>query len=125
MATTRRAIVCLSRRSIKGPVACSYTPRLSPQRGIRHFQASAKLNDALRPAQPKNDVSPKVVRGQSKVFKDADEAVADIKSGSMILSAGFGLCGTAGTYSVTSSRLIADGLCGANLCNRDYYCRSC
>lgn len=40
--------------------------------------------------------APKIVRGKSKVFKDADEAVADLKSGSTILSAGFGLCGTAG-----------------------------
>lgn len=30
------------------------------------------------------------------MFKDADAAVADLKSGSIILSAGFGLCGTAG-----------------------------
>jgi 3-oxoacid CoA-transferase len=30
------------------------------------------------------------------VFKDADEAVKDLQSGSMVLSAGFGLCGTAG-----------------------------
>lgn len=37
------------------------------------------------------------MRGTSKVFKSADEAVADIKSGSTILSAGFGLCGTAET----------------------------
>lgn len=40
--------------------------------------------------------APKPTRGTSKVFKSADEAVADIKSGSTILSAGFGLCGTAG-----------------------------
>jgi 3-oxoacid CoA-transferase len=30
------------------------------------------------------------------VYKDADAAVADIKSGSTILSSGFGLCGVAG-----------------------------
>jgi 3-oxoacid CoA-transferase len=30
------------------------------------------------------------------VYKNADAAVADLKSGSTILSAGFGLCGTAG-----------------------------
>lgn len=34
----------------------------------------------------------------SKVWKNADAAVADIKSGSTVLSAGFGLCGTAGVY---------------------------
>jgi acyl CoA:acetate/3-ketoacid CoA transferase alpha subunit len=34
------------------------------------------------------------------VFKNADEAVADLKSGSTILSAGFGLCGTAGELKI-------------------------
>lgn len=42
------------------------------------------------------------MRGASKVYKNADEAVADIKSGSTILSAGFGLCGTAGTFYLIS-----------------------
>ena len=41
-------------------------------------------------------LAPKATRGTSKIFRNADEAVADIKSGSIILSAGFGLCGTAG-----------------------------
>lgn len=36
-------------------------------------------------------------RSASKLFKNADEAVADIQSGSVILSSGFGLCGTAET----------------------------
>nr|OQO23780.1 hypothetical protein B0A51_06729 [Rachicladosporium sp. CCFEE 5018] len=36
-------------------------------------------------------------RGGSKLFDSVDEAVADIKSGSIVLSAGFGLCGTAET----------------------------
>jgi 3-oxoacid CoA-transferase len=41
--------------------------------------------------------APAKKRGGSKVFDSADEAVADIKSGSIVLSAGFGLCGTAET----------------------------
>ncbi|KAJ4157034.1 hypothetical protein NW754_008676 [Fusarium falciforme] len=36
-------------------------------------------------------------RGHSKLFDNADAAVADIKSGSTVLSAGFGLCGVADT----------------------------
>ncbi|KAK8867655.1 succinyl-CoA:3-ketoacid-coenzyme A transferase [Apiospora arundinis] len=36
-------------------------------------------------------------RGGSKVFKSADDAIADIQDGSTILSAGFGLCGVAET----------------------------
>lgn len=43
-------------------------------------------------------VGPKSERGASKLFRDADEAVADLKSGSTILSSGFGLCGVAGIY---------------------------
>lgn len=41
--------------------------------------------------------APTIDRSKSKLFKDADEAVADIQPGSTILSAGFGLCGVAET----------------------------
>jgi len=41
--------------------------------------------------------APTIDRSKSKVFQDADEAVADIQPGSTILSAGFGLCGVAET----------------------------
>ncbi|EEY23523.1 succinyl-CoA:3-ketoacid-coenzyme A transferase subunit A [Verticillium alfalfae VaMs.102] len=41
--------------------------------------------------------APEVKRGGSKLFESADHAVADIKSGSTILSSGFGLCGVAET----------------------------
>ncbi|GAC93540.1 succinyl-CoA:3-ketoacid-coenzyme A transferase [Pseudozyma hubeiensis SY62] len=40
----------------------------------------------------------------SKVYPSADEAVADIKSGSTLLSAGFGLCGTPETLIAAISR---------------------
>ncbi|KAK3388737.1 hypothetical protein B0T20DRAFT_426179 [Sordaria brevicollis] len=40
---------------------------------------------------------PTVARGDSKLYASADDAVADIKSGSVILSSGFGLCGVAET----------------------------
>lgn len=43
------------------------------------------------------DRAPVIDRSKSKLFKSADEAVADIQSGSTILSAGFGLCGVAET----------------------------
>lgn len=48
--------------------------------------------------------SPAKIRGQRKVYDSVDEAVADIKSGSMILSAGFGLCGTAETIIAAIAR---------------------
>ncbi|KAK9791959.1 putative Succinyl-CoA:3-ketoacid-coenzyme A transferase [Seiridium cardinale] len=45
---------------------------------------------------------PKPKRGGSKVFKSADDAVADLQDGSVILSAGFGLCGVAGLKNLTA-----------------------
>lgn len=57
----------------------------------RHFSNAAR---AQREAQ---GGAPKKQRGQKKVFDSVDEAVADVKSGSTVLSAGFGLCGTAET----------------------------
>ena len=55
------------------------------------YQQAAVANTSV-----KRDPAPKIDRGASKIYEDADEAVADIQSGAMILSAGFGLCGTAG-----------------------------
>ncbi|KAB8766450.1 hypothetical protein FH972_026610 [Carpinus fangiana] len=49
-------------------------------------------------------------RPDSKVYKDADAAVADIKPGSTILSAGFGLCGTAETLIQAMLRRGKDSL---------------
>lgn len=43
-------------------------------------------------------------RPTNKIFKDADSAVADIKSGSTILSSGFGLCGVADTLIAALAR---------------------
>jgi 3-oxoacid CoA-transferase len=41
--------------------------------------------------------APTIDRSKSKLFTDADEAVADVQPGSTVLSAGFGLCGVADT----------------------------
>lgn len=54
----------------------------------------------LRPARPRGFATTAIAfsqRGGSKVYKSVDVAVADIRSGSTILSSGFGLCGVAGT----------------------------
>lgn len=51
--------------------------------GIRPFSHSSHWRSAEAPA------------GGSKVWESADAAVADIKSGSVVLSSGFGLCGVA------------------------------
>ena len=70
-----------------------YIPR------ARQFQTSSRNWEQVKAnTSAKRDPAPKIVRGASKVFKDADAAVADIQSGATILSAGFGLCGTAGIF---------------------------
>lgn len=61
----------------------------------RGFINDAKQNAAVEETE---SLAPTIDRSRSKVYKSADEAVADIKSGSTILSAGFGLCGTAGMF---------------------------
>ncbi|KAK1240549.1 hypothetical protein MKX07_004577 [Trichoderma sp. CBMAI-0711] len=50
------------------------------------------------------------VRPKSKVVASADEAVADIKSGSVLLSSGFGLCGIAETLIQALHRRGRDSL---------------
>lgn len=42
-------------------------------------------------------VEPKSYKDGGKLWPSADEAIKDLKSGSLVLSAGFGLCGTAET----------------------------
>lgn len=69
----------------------------SRQQHVRCFTSSrSEWREALSQQQPSEEGQPLIDRTRSKLFKDADEAVADLKSGSTILSAGFGLCGTAG-----------------------------
>lgn len=54
-----------------------------------------RLSASLTPSAESKAPAPN--RGGSKLFPSADAAVADIQSGSTILSAGFGLCGVAET----------------------------
>ncbi|OBT70995.1 hypothetical protein VF21_09881 [Pseudogymnoascus sp. 05NY08] len=70
-------------------------PNLPSRTGARNFQTSISNKSAS--ATEKRSLGPKITRGESKIWKDADSAVADLQSGSVILSAGFGLCGTADT----------------------------
>jgi 3-oxoacid CoA-transferase len=65
---------------------------------IRHFRTTS-ISLLERLATPPPSPGPNSIqkdRGANKVYASADEAVADIKSGSVLLSAGFGVCGTAG-----------------------------
>lgn len=60
----------------------------------RSFTTTTRLLSANLPPQ---DTTPAPERGASKLWPSADAAVADIPSGSVLLSSGFGLCGVAET----------------------------
>jgi 3-oxoacid CoA-transferase len=99
MASRRITLTCLSRCNQnvlrQSPRSRSIFPSLRVN-NVRQLQTTSILREENANVGKKRDPAPKIVRGQSKLFKDADAAVADIQSGSTILSAGFGLCGTAG-----------------------------
>lgn len=63
-------------------------------RDIRFFSTSKSRR---RVAPSPQDTHPSPSRPKSKIYDSADEAVKDIKDGSTLLSAGFGLCGVAQT----------------------------
>ncbi|KAI9367665.1 hypothetical protein BJX61DRAFT_282372 [Aspergillus egyptiacus] len=65
-----------------------YRPTASTGRA-NHSTTSTAIENSKRIAT--------IDRADSKLFNNADEAVADLKSGSTILSSGFGLCGVADT----------------------------
>lgn len=99
MASRRISSACIARSCRNTLSAPQCRAQLPPPRfrNARYFQSTPIFYEQKANVGAKRDPAPKVIRGQSKVFKDADEAVADLKSGSIILSAGFGLCGTAET----------------------------
>jgi 3-oxoacid CoA-transferase len=86
------------------------------QRDARRLTSVRVLSNTSRTFSVKNSftttfhhtakLAPKIERAGSKLFKDADEAVADLKSGTTLLSSGFGLCGVAGRESSTANNLI-------------------
>jgi len=83
--------------SLLRKVLTSCRPRiyLGVRTGLRPTLAN-RPNTCSYSTAPAQTLAPKVERGGSKLYKNADEAVKDIKSGSTILSSGFGLCGVAG-----------------------------
>ncbi|CAG8973151.1 hypothetical protein HYALB_00008682 [Hymenoscyphus albidus] len=111
MASRRISLSYLSRYSQSALRLTSSCPRttFNPSYTIRRLQTTPKLCEQANVGK-KRDPAPKIVRGESKVFKDADAAVADLKSGSIILSAGFGLCGTAETIIAAIERRGANDL---------------
>ncbi|OJJ45517.1 hypothetical protein ASPZODRAFT_153164 [Penicilliopsis zonata CBS 506.65] len=62
------------------------------------------------PSTEPGTLAPKIERGASKLFESADAAVADLQSGSIVLSSGFGLCGVAETLITAIQKRGADNL---------------
>ncbi|KAJ5961123.1 3-oxoacid CoA-transferase subunit B [Penicillium vulpinum] len=105
---TLRISTTLSRKAL---TACRPRLFLGVRANVRPSQAfSTSTNTRYSITAPSQPLAPKVERGGSKLFKDADAAVADIKSGSTILSSGFGLCGVAETLINAMRRRGADQL---------------
>lgn len=71
----------------------SRRPRPRPQPPKKPQKLSQSRRLYTQPAGP----APVIDRSKSKLWPSAKEAVADIQSGSTLLSAGFGLCGVADT----------------------------
>jgi hypothetical protein len=119
MEVSRRSIVCLTNAGFCGSVLSCRVGVSRTSRGAallkrhpiqtRGFRTATALSQEVR--RHEESLAPPPTRGTSKLFKNADEAVADLKSGSVILSAGFGLCGTA-------------GMCRCSLVGLRFYSRS-
>ncbi|KAK4217441.1 mitochondrial succinyl-CoA:3-ketoacid coenzyme A transferase 1 [Rhypophila decipiens] len=85
-----RQLAACSPRQLRGSV--NARSRVCQHTSQRSFSYTRNWRSAAQDAVGSNRR-----RGGSKLFASADEAVADIKSGSVILSSGFGLCGVAET----------------------------
>ncbi|KAI1299548.1 succinyl-CoA:3-ketoacid-coenzyme A transferase [Xylaria venustula] len=91
---------------LRASVRVSYrwaTPTISATRSVTSRSFSQRFFYSV-------DSRPTKTRGGSKVFRSADEAVADVRDGDVILSAGFGLCGVAETLIRAIHKKGAKGL---------------
>ncbi|KAI0467717.1 succinyl-CoA:3-ketoacid-coenzyme A transferase [Xylaria cf. heliscus] len=78
---------------VRASVRISYRCAAAPGSSWRRAGPTAQFRFYSIDRRP----APAKTRVGSKVFKSADEAIADVKDGDVILSAGFGLCGVAET----------------------------
>ncbi|KAL4805194.1 hypothetical protein BDV18DRAFT_142107 [Aspergillus unguis] len=100
----RAATVARSQLCLRAPKTCARTslPLSVSAARAGYSTASTTIEQPTR--------APVIDRAASKLFKNADEAVADLQSGSVILSSGFGLCGVADTLITAISRRGADNI---------------
>ncbi|ORY70456.1 succinyl-CoA:3-ketoacid-coenzyme A transferase 1 [Pseudomassariella vexata] len=83
-----RASLQFSYRWATPGAKCQYARILSSPLTRKYYYSTDRPAAAAAPARQ---------RSGSKVFKSADEAIADLQDGMTLLSAGFGLCGVADT----------------------------
>ncbi|KAL1643349.1 hypothetical protein SLS61_009271 [Didymella pomorum] len=89
---------------------CARRPIPSQLRAARVAPPHWRFTKQIRSISAVADKAPTIDRSKSKLFDSADEAVADVQSGSTILSAGFGLCGVAETLIQALQRRGTDSL---------------
>ncbi|PYH88493.1 succinyl-CoA:3-ketoacid-coenzyme A transferase 1 [Aspergillus ellipticus CBS 707.79] len=99
MATVRLSAFTLSQKSIARSRPCLRTRLLASLFPASAHSSIVQISRTGFSTSTNEQLPrvPKIDRAASKLFKNADEAVADLKSGSTILSSGFGLCGVAET----------------------------
>ncbi|KAJ6094257.1 hypothetical protein N7467_003102 [Penicillium canescens] len=110
MAALRISTATLSRKAITASRPRLYLGVRAGLRPLQPTSSSTSISSRYSTTAPLQSLAPKIERGGSKLFKDADAAVADLKSGSTILSSGFGLCGVAETLINAMHRRGADQL---------------
>lgn len=106
--TSSPAICLAQQQRYRTLLSSSTTPNLTPSSSRRLLSATARLRSVDPPAPPPQ--APSQDRAASKLYPDADAAVADIPSGSVLLSSGFGLCGVAETLITALHRRGRDNL---------------
>ncbi|KAL4959200.1 3-oxoacid CoA-transferase [Aspergillus stella-maris] len=110
MATLRVSALILSRKAtiIARAQLCFRSYQAYQRTWGRPGPTTARARYSTAIEQPTR--APTIDRAASKLFKDADAAVADLQSGSTILSSGFGLCGVADTLISAIGRRGPDGI---------------
>lgn len=93
-AVTSSPAICLAQQRYRSNNSRS-SPLISSRIASRRLLSSTALLRSVDPPAPSK--APSQDRSASKLYPDADAAVADIPSGSVLLSSGFGLCGVAET----------------------------
>ncbi|KAK4685230.1 3-oxoacid CoA-transferase, partial [Tremellales sp. Uapishka_1] len=91
---SRYSIATFARSSLRAP---SRAHIVVARRPLHQSSPTWQLVQRPHPSPAQNVGEPLTTSDKGKVWASADEAIKNLKSGSVVLSAGFGLCGTAET----------------------------